>query len=387
MGKLRGRAADLIDSRSELKTWQQIKNALNVTFSDQRGIDCLIQDLISIKPLKNETPINFGMRIQNARSLLFAKLSSLIVNENEKLIKIVHYDDFALKTFLACLPYHMQLVVRLKNPENLEQALAYTTEEENFIYFSNGRTNNSHNLNFKNNALPLHAPKPQSFTPSRPSNFQPNFNHAKPLTMFNRPFQPQNNSLFRNPQPSFQSNQNIFQQRPFQMRPPQQFQNFRNPIAPPSFRPPQNLNHNPFRPQAQQFKPQSSVMRTQQRPNSNLDKVTPMDTRSGNTVLYSPPKPKYTFEELYAQQINEYPSTSEETPQYFVLPDNDATSQINSEIYNNSPEYFYDASNLDYNELYYNSQNDHYPGEQPEYPPVLEPQENVSQIQQIKDQT
>lgn len=392
LGKLRGRAADLIGSRSELKTWQQIKNALNVTFSDQRGIDCLIQDLISIKPLKNESPINFGMRIQDARSLLFAKLSSLIVNENEKLIKIAHYDDFALKTFLAGLPYHMQLVVRLKNPENLEQALAYTTEEENFIYFSNGRTNNSHNLNFKNNIPPITIPKPQPFTPSRPTNFQPNFNHVKPPTMFNRPlFQPPNNSLFRNPQPSFQSNQNIFQQRPFQMRPPQPFQNFRNPIAQPSFRPPQNVNYNPFKAQSQQFKPQSSVMRTQTRPNNNLDKVTPMDTRSGNTVLYNPPKPKYTFEELYAQQISDYPFTSEKTPQNFISPNEfDPTSQINSEnteIYNNS-EYFPDVSNLDYNEPYYDPQNDYYyPGEQPEYPSVIEPQENFSQIQQTKDQT
>ena len=31
----------------------------------------------------------------------------------------------------------MQLVVRLKNPDSLEQAMAYVREEENFINYKN----------------------------------------------------------------------------------------------------------------------------------------------------------------------------------------------------------------------------------------------------------
>lgn len=42
LNKLTGRAADLICSRSELNRWETIKNALDLSFSDQRGIDCLI---------------------------------------------------------------------------------------------------------------------------------------------------------------------------------------------------------------------------------------------------------------------------------------------------------------------------------------------------------
>ncbi|CAH1988111.1 unnamed protein product [Acanthoscelides obtectus] len=136
LSKLRDRAADLIGSRSELNSWVAIKDSLTVTFSDQRSIDCLIQDLISIRPLRNETPMQFGMRIQDARSLLFSKLNTSIENAMEKLIKIRHYDDFALKTFISGLPYQMQLVIRLRNPDSLEQALSFCTEEENFIYFN-----------------------------------------------------------------------------------------------------------------------------------------------------------------------------------------------------------------------------------------------------------
>ena len=120
VSKLRDRAGELIGSRTELTSWQQIKDALTLTFSDQRSIDCLIQDLINLKRFKTETPMQFGMRIQNARSLLFAKLNASNINAQEKQIKINHYEEFALKTFINGLPYFMQLPVRLKNPNSLE---------------------------------------------------------------------------------------------------------------------------------------------------------------------------------------------------------------------------------------------------------------------------
>ena len=135
LSKLTGRAAELIVSRTELNSWALIKDVLITSFSDQRSIDCLIQDLINLKPLKNENPIVFGMRIQDSRSLLFSKLNSGPGDAATKLIKIKHYDEFALKTFLNGLPYNLQLVTRLKNPNSLEHAMASVREEENFIHY------------------------------------------------------------------------------------------------------------------------------------------------------------------------------------------------------------------------------------------------------------
>lgn len=81
--------------------------------------------------------MQFGLRIQDARRLLFSKLNSTITDVQERSIKILHYDNFALKTFIHGLPYNLQLVVRLKNPTSLEQAMSFVTEEENFINFYN----------------------------------------------------------------------------------------------------------------------------------------------------------------------------------------------------------------------------------------------------------
>ena len=49
----------LIGSRIELKTWNEVKRALQLSFGDQRNVDCLIQDLIVLKPFKNKSPYNF----------------------------------------------------------------------------------------------------------------------------------------------------------------------------------------------------------------------------------------------------------------------------------------------------------------------------------------
>ncbi|XP_072400493.1 uncharacterized protein [Diabrotica undecimpunctata] len=84
LGKLNGRAQMLIGSRTELNTWQLVKDALNLSFGDQRDLDCLIQDLITLRPFKNETPYNFGMRCQETRSLVTQKLNTLNINAQEK---------------------------------------------------------------------------------------------------------------------------------------------------------------------------------------------------------------------------------------------------------------------------------------------------------------
>lgn len=82
------------------------------------------------------------MRIQDSRSLFFSKLNASSDSFETQRIKVQHYDEFALRTFLNGLPYNLQLIARLKNPTNLERAMALVKEEENFIYFRNAMISN-----------------------------------------------------------------------------------------------------------------------------------------------------------------------------------------------------------------------------------------------------
>ncbi|KAK4882385.1 hypothetical protein RN001_005704 [Aquatica leii] len=64
IGKLTDRAQILIGSRGETTDWPTTKQALRLTFGDQRNLECLEQDLISLFPNRNGPPLEFGKRIQ-----------------------------------------------------------------------------------------------------------------------------------------------------------------------------------------------------------------------------------------------------------------------------------------------------------------------------------
>ncbi|KAH1020763.1 hypothetical protein HUJ04_010372, partial [Dendroctonus ponderosae] len=292
LSKLVGRAADLIASRIELNTWTLVIEAIIATFSDQRSIDCIIQDILTLKPDKNESPLQFGIKIQDARSLLFSKVNTSNDIRELKLLKISEYGNLAMKTFISGLNYHMQLVVRLKNPNSLEEAIALAQEEENYINYKNRNnatinksqpTNTTHKFQYPISSSPMHRPF-YSNPMHRP--FYSKFQHTNPLpyaSNFPRiPFQNRNTPFA-----------NLNQSRPNSY----QFRNNHQMIRPNTFnRPPSNqFRQNPA---SNQF-----------RRNPNYQPAEPMDTSSGNTIINKPPNPfkptqprNFRSEELFNQR-------------------------------------------------------------------------------------
>lgn len=286
--KLTGRAAELIASRTELDTWQKIKDSLIVTFSDQRTEDCLVQDIINMKPDRNDSLHSFGLKLQDSRSLLFAKINSSNDPANMKILKIEQFDNLCLKTFINNLSYHMQLVVRLKDPDSLEQALAFVREEENFIQYKNKSNLNSRNMP-TNNTNNKNKPQSNNATGYYPANIQ-----RMPMTPFNnnlfyRPNNPFNNQNFVRPN-LFTNNFARSPNMPFnnQFARPQNFNNFNRPFQRP------NVN-----------------------PNNNAPE--PMDTSSGITVRPNTVQRSrlnnFIVQELSNQATNTVsPDTIAETP-------------------------------------------------------------------------
>lgn len=337
LGKLTGRAAELIVSRTELNSWLLIKDVLVHSFADQRSIDCLIQDLLNLKPFKNENPILFGMRIQDSRSLLFSKLNATADDPATKLIKIKHYDEFALKTYLNGLPYNLQLVTRLKKPDSLEKAMSFVREEENFIHFKNSQNNvrqtffQNKNPNQNQNMTqqkPTYSQN-KNFTPYRP-NYNPFSNNVPQNNNFSRPFSnfPQQNNF-----PNFSQNNLFSQQRP----------TFSNQIRQPfnNQRPQFNTQYRP------QFNNQT-FGQTSQRTNLNRNnRVEPMDTSSGNTILnHAMQNKKFTTQELYNQEVLQKTSEKSDQPDNDLFPEDYYNNYTNPEPDLN--EYFTDSYENNY---------------------------------------
>ena len=324
LSKLTGRAAELIVSRTELNNWALVKHALISTFADQRSIDCLIQDLINLKPNKNEHPINFGMRIQDSRSLLSAKLNATNEAAGTRLIKIQHYDEFALKTFIRGLPYNMQLIIRLKNPRTLEEAMSHVREEENFIYFKNAQTPPTKPLPLQNvkSQRPPPTYKPpyyQNYTPSYNQNYNQNYNQPP-----NNPF-----TSYRPQFPNFNNNNN----NNF----PRQFSNM-----------PQRPNFNMAQPrflQNTRFNPNFSQ-------NSNRTKIEPMDTSSGNTILHNTPSKQiaHASQRLYNQEVikqDDY-SANQETENFENTVYDNPHENNNIDYFNSNEQSYYDMNEQPY---------------------------------------
>jgi hypothetical protein len=142
ISKLTGRALILIGTKTDLdtSTWDLLKSALRLSFGDQKNLDCLEQDLLALFPFKNEPLLEFGKRIQIVRSKLESKLGSVSAIEmcvNTKRVYSNQYNKLALKIFILRLQPQLQNIIRLRNPDTLEQAMAYVTEEENFRYSQN----------------------------------------------------------------------------------------------------------------------------------------------------------------------------------------------------------------------------------------------------------
>jgi hypothetical protein len=184
ISKLTGRALILIGTKTDLNTWDLLKNALRLSFGDQRNLDCLEQDLLTLFPFKNEPPLEFGKRIQIVRSKLESKLGSVSVTEmciNTKRVYSNQYNKLALKTFIRGLQPQLQNIIRLRNPDTLEKAMAYVTEEENFRYTQNFAsflhhqrppTSFSTKTHQKQTTIPsnIHTSYPTSFSPHATNN-------------------------------------------------------------------------------------------------------------------------------------------------------------------------------------------------------------------------
>lgn len=216
IGKLSGNALMLVGSRPEIRAWTDLKNLLRLSFGDQRNLDCLVQDIIIMRPLKNESFLTFGQRIQKARSSIASKLISMNLSAEERRFQIKNYDELSLKTFIRGLTGRIQDLVRLRNPDSLELAMAYVVEEENFT-LSQKQHGYIQNLNSRPNPVNGNLsynrhnryPKPNQY----PSNNSQNNNNSygQNNQYRNFPSQPINIHQRQNtPAPKYFTNRQVF---------------------------------------------------------------------------------------------------------------------------------------------------------------------------------
>lgn len=287
VGKLKGKALTLISSRTELDTWEKVKDVLRLSFCDQRSFTCLLHELHSLRPNAKENSYNFGVRCQYNRSLIFSSINSDLYMTNEaKIAQIQNIEKLILITFLKYLPPNIQTAVRLRNPPNLETAMQLVIEEENFISLVNeGRRHVQQAL-----------PTPNFKTPVAQNMFQSNQQRPfsnQALNFGTRPGSFPSYSL-QPPPRTFPSQPIPVQPRPVQQRYFSNQQVFgkegpKTNVWKPTNRVPTD-SPTPMSIVTQSTRPPQNIFQRQIRPNFNPQQQ---------------PRPKFRVEELYNLENNE----------------------------------------------------------------------------------
>lgn len=283
ISKLTGRAKEVI-SIYGCNDWEQIKETLIQNFGDQRDENSLTRDLVNLRQLPNDTPMQFYERVMG---LLNTTNNYVELHNTSEVIKTSKKNFFkqqALTTFLAGLREPIGSVIRAMRPKTLAEAIQYIQEELNIRYLQRNHFNTQH--------LPSGRPTPENSRPQlqQPRFYQPNFAQ-----------QPHRFNNFHN------QNQSRFPQGPIQIKPRMNFQQQRFPTNQQVFGRPQNVwKPNPHMSQQQQPTPMSTTSRqtlprtfTQQNPAQNQQ---PQRQKFGTEQLFNIEQENPTTEDEYPEE-------------------------------------------------------------------------------------
>lgn len=117
--KLSGKAVEALSENPGTKTWLDIKDVLQKKFGEFRTEIQLVQELMHITR-DNNTIDAFGDKIRI--------LMSALISANPE--KRLYYGQMALETFLDKLNPITAILIKLKNVENLDQAITVAKQEE-----------------------------------------------------------------------------------------------------------------------------------------------------------------------------------------------------------------------------------------------------------------
>jgi hypothetical protein len=129
LSKLTGKAYVLVGSRGP-ETWTDLKKMLLEYFSNKKDITTLAQEMWMIQPQRGEGVEEFSYKIYQSRKSIINKLTLEIDNVVEREIQIKVYEELAMQTFIRGLTNQISLVVRVKCPKTLEEAISYALAEE-----------------------------------------------------------------------------------------------------------------------------------------------------------------------------------------------------------------------------------------------------------------
>lgn len=202
--KLKGNALEVV-AGYELQTWNDLKTTLINNFGDQRSELNLTVDLAKTRQYSKESPIEFYNRVRTLLATFNSKIS--LGNEDQaiKNYKLINTRKLALRSFLSGLNEPFGSLLRSRNPDSLENAIAIIRDEIDIRYSQNLHKNYS-NVTIQNQNSNTNNPRYnlQNSHTAHPNN--PMSNSKMPFPNYKNQFPHGQRNFF--PNNAFASNQN-----------------------------------------------------------------------------------------------------------------------------------------------------------------------------------
>lgn len=212
--RIRGEAADILNSNNITYHWNHIKSTLLLYYRDKRDLKTLDFELTSIRKTHNESLGSYYSRVNELQSAIIAQVQTepkFFLHANSH---IDYFKEKSIDAFIRGLEKPLCQLLKTFNPKTLNQAYQFCLE-----YFNM----DSRSAPYRNEYTP-HIPKPRDIEipPKLPPRKTP---HPHPTIPRNYAWPHTQMPMFY---PQFQPH--VFQPRPpqFQSRPANPFQNFSN---------------------------------------------------------------------------------------------------------------------------------------------------------------
>lgn len=203
--KLRGRAAELVNSRNPV-SWDDIRNLLETHFGDSRDLSSLIQDLQRLRQTPNESPLTFAARLQTHEAKMHAAINKQNLTAKEKTAQISLIDSMVLNSLLTGVEPRIGQILRASDPDDIITAISRIKRELQLNHFESQKLFGTRNI-------PTQVRKPP--TPTKQCSFcrRPGHSFNECITRQRQASQTsQQNYNFR-PNPSTQTQFNRFPQQ------------------------------------------------------------------------------------------------------------------------------------------------------------------------------
>lgn len=197
--KLINDAGNFLMSKPELKTWEDIREALRLKYGCPYSRQNLVQELMYTNRTKNESIMDYLDKLKN----LMSKITTKIMCDRSLLpvvdVLISKNEIIAIQNLVTNSPTELRTILMVQNPLTLDEATTLVLNyqlAENHMKFSKGFSNNTNNnTNTHSNFKKINNNPQSSFTqqksnfaqnqfPSQPINIQskPNYQHKFPTT-------------------------------------------------------------------------------------------------------------------------------------------------------------------------------------------------------------